>query len=80
MVPFGNFTGGELCFPTIGLKVKMEPGDLVAFDSFNMPHSVAEHEDERYSLVFHQHQTMFFQAIPKAQANGTVTTRRKKTK
>jgi len=60
VVPFGDFEGGELYFPDLNITIKMAPQMLVAFQSFNLKHGVNPFTGSRYSLVFYQHQTMFF--------------------
>jgi len=61
VVPFGDFRrGGELHFPGLNVTIKMRPGMLVAFRSYDLEHEVKRYKGKRNSLVFHQHQTMFF--------------------
>lgn len=51
LVPFGDFTGGELFFPELNLTMENPEGTLLAFDS-NQQHQVKGVIGERFSLSF----------------------------
>jgi hypothetical protein len=65
VVPFGNFTGGDLVFTGINITIKMQPGMVVAFKSYELEHAVTAYEGERYSIVLHSPQTGFHATAPK---------------
>jgi len=52
MCCFGNFTGGELVFPDLGIKIPYVPGDVIFFRSSVLEHFVAPFKGERSVLVF----------------------------
>lgn len=52
VVPLGSWTGGELCFPYLGVKLHLRQGDLVAFRAEQVYHSVAPSFGERITLSF----------------------------
>ena len=47
----GDFIGGELCVPQLGIKVLLQKGDLVILDS-RLFHEVLRFYHSRYSIVF----------------------------
>jgi len=63
VVPFGDFTGGELYFPTLNIMIKMYPGIVVAFRSFEFKHTVLAYEGARYSVVLFSPQDNFFPCL-----------------
>jgi hypothetical protein len=48
---FGNYTGGALNLETINETIELNPGDVIAFKSQDITHSVAHYIGERYSFV-----------------------------
>jgi len=55
-VTFGDYTGGSLVWPTLKLKTTMRPGDLVWFNSAELPHYVETvNMGCRFALVFATH-------------------------
>jgi len=62
VVVFGNFTGGQIHFPELNITVHVQPGDLIAFKSYELLHQVLPYVGERYSIVMFQHHNMFFDA------------------
>jgi hypothetical protein len=57
-IPFGNFTGGDLNFPDLNLRVKYQSGDVASFLSLQR-HEVKRFIGTRYSLVLFTHNTVF---------------------
>lgn len=52
----GDFSGGNLVFPDLGIKLDFKPGDVIFFRSRLLEHFVGSFEGERSSLVFFTHQ------------------------
>jgi hypothetical protein len=57
-IPFGNFTGGDLNFPDLNLRVQYKSGDVASFLSLQR-HEVKRFRGSRYSLVLFTHNTVF---------------------
>lgn len=57
MACFGDFEGGELCFPELKCKIPFLPGDVVLFRSAVLEHWVAPFEGTRYSCLFFTQQS-----------------------
>ena len=51
VLPFGNWTGGELCLYEPGLVLELRPGDVVMFPSNHVTHFNLRMEGYRGSLV-----------------------------
>ncbi|RHZ52079.1 hypothetical protein Glove_465g2 [Diversispora epigaea] len=53
LIPLGNFQGGDLYFPQLHVRVPLQPGQVVAFDSHNLLHdytiNVPKNKDQRHS-------------------------------
>lgn len=41
LVPFGDYSKGELVFPDIGIEIAALPGDVIAFRSHTLTHGTA---------------------------------------
>ena len=52
MTVFGEFEGGYLCLPDLGVRVPFQPGDVVIFRSALLEHYITSFKGQRYSLVF----------------------------
>lgn len=52
MCCWGDFTGGHLVIPILGIQLQFKPGDIVFFRSTLLEHYVLPFEGERNSLVF----------------------------
>jgi len=53
VIPFGQFCGGDLVFPNLGIHIHAVSGDLVFFKSSDLLHGNNEvKEGSRFSLVF----------------------------
>jgi hypothetical protein len=65
VIPFGTFTsGGELVFEDMKLLFDMAPGNVVAFRSFDIYHSVKEYSGGvRNSLVLFTHNEMILKGM-----------------
>ena len=49
---FGDFAGGELCFPRFGISCPFEPGDVLIGDNANEQHgNIGPLSGERISIV-----------------------------
>jgi len=55
----GDFKGGALAFPELGVRLHLEPGDVVFFRSTVLKHYVEDFDGERAVLVFFTHQNVF---------------------
>ncbi|KAL6074266.1 hypothetical protein QOT17_004295 [Balamuthia mandrillaris] len=51
VIPLGDFTGGQLFFPEINVTVNTQPGDVVAFRSARLTHSVLPYVGTRHSVI-----------------------------
>ena len=47
----GTFTGGLLVFPDMGVKIQMEPGDVLFFKPALLEHYVEDYTGSRPSIV-----------------------------
>ncbi|POY75908.1 hypothetical protein BMF94_0991 [Rhodotorula taiwanensis] len=54
--PFGSYTGGDLFFIDLDLRVALKPGDLLVFRSALLRHSVLPFTGSRHSLVAFTHE------------------------
>lgn len=54
-----GFIGGALVLDEIKVRVEVQPGDLVFFQSFNLAHFVEDFVGERISCVFLTHYIFF---------------------
>jgi hypothetical protein len=53
VIPFGHWTGGELCLYEPGLALRLHPWDIVIFPSCNITHFNLHFDGVRLSLVLH---------------------------
>ncbi|KAJ8508391.1 hypothetical protein ONZ45_g9339 [Pleurotus djamor] len=53
VLPIGEFTGGDLCFKDLGLRIELRHGDWVVFDSKKLSHFNMPYEGKRASFVMH---------------------------
>ena len=58
MCCFGDFTGGELVIPVLGMKFRFQPGDVIFFRSTLLEHYVLPFIGDRTSLVFFTHHNL----------------------
>jgi len=58
MICCGEFEGGELCFPELGLKLEHKPGDIIFFRSTLLKHFVSDFDGNRTSLVFFSYENL----------------------
>lgn len=56
----GNYENGELFFPQLNMEFAIQPGDVIAFKSFELEHEVKQYTGSRYSIVLFQHHDLFF--------------------
>ncbi|RYP32603.1 hypothetical protein DL767_005108 [Monosporascus sp. MG133] len=56
LVPLGNYKGGNLCFPQLGMQVPYQRGDSVVFRGSEMEHFVADWTGYRIFLLYTNHQ------------------------
>ena len=52
MVCLGDFSGGYLALPDLGVKLDFKPGDIILFRSRLLEHFVTDFEGDRSSIVF----------------------------
>ncbi|TFK59432.1 hypothetical protein BDN72DRAFT_780754 [Pluteus cervinus] len=52
VMPFGDFTGGQLCLYEAGLVFDMQPGDIIIFPSAKITHFNLHFDGTRGSFVF----------------------------
>lgn len=58
MVCWGDFSGGYLALPDLGVKLDFKPGDIIFFRSRLLEHFVTDFEGERSSMVFFTHENV----------------------
>jgi len=51
-IPFGKYRAGELCFPTLGIKLDVRPGDAIFVRAALIPHAVCRFHGERNLALF----------------------------
>jgi hypothetical protein len=51
IVPQGDFTGGYLCLPTLGIQLSCPPGSIVFLRSYALPHYVSDFSGTRVGFV-----------------------------
>ncbi|KAK7966495.1 uncharacterized protein PG986_000772 [Apiospora aurea] len=56
LVGLGSYTGGDLCFPQLALKLEYQPGDCVIFRGRELEHFVHDWDGYRIFLLFTNHQ------------------------
>ncbi|KAK8066589.1 hypothetical protein PG997_013336 [Apiospora hydei] len=56
LVGLGSYTGGDLCFPRLALKLEYQPGDCVIFRGRELAHFVHDWDGYRIFLLFTNHQ------------------------
>lgn len=59
VAPFGNYIGGYLHFPELGLQFIVQPGDVILFQSHLLQHGNTEHLGHCSSIVMTTHNTVF---------------------
>ena len=60
MADFGSFHGGYFCFPTLGLRVRMGPGDVIALHGQVVLHEVEQWDGgQRISIPHFMHSSMW---------------------
>jgi hypothetical protein len=52
VVPYGNYSGGDLVFPEVKLRCKLRPGDVIFFRSRELMHENFAVKGQRRSIVF----------------------------
>ncbi|RHZ49680.1 hypothetical protein Glove_518g12 [Diversispora epigaea] len=61
LIPLGNFQGGDLYFPQLHVRVPLQPGQVVAFDSHHLLHSnLPLISGIRHNIVYFVHQNFFY--------------------
>jgi hypothetical protein len=58
VLPFGHFTGGDVCLPYLNARVKARRGDIYLINSNKVFHNVAESSLSREVLVFTNHRSV----------------------
>lgn len=59
MMCAGNFTGGYLVLPQLGIKADFKPGDIIMFKAELLEHFLSDFEGYRTSIVFFNHQNIW---------------------
>ncbi|KAI9765838.1 MAG: hypothetical protein M1840_007120 [Geoglossum simile] len=49
--PFGNFSGGDICLPQLGVRVPLPPGGIVGLRGRELVHFTDKWSGSRYSIV-----------------------------
>jgi hypothetical protein len=58
VLPFGHFTGGDVCLSYLNARVKVRRGDIYLINSNKVFHNVAESSLSREVLVFTNHRSV----------------------
>ena len=58
IVALGDFTGGDACFPQLGVKIDCPPGSVIFLRSYPMEHYIGSYVGSRYSVVHFTHHTV----------------------
>ena len=59
LVPLGEWEGGDLIFPQLNVRIKLKPGNILAFRSNLLVHGNLPCSGIRHSLVFFTHNNLF---------------------
>jgi hypothetical protein len=60
LMTLGEFTGGDLLFPSLNLRLKYEPGTIILFKGRRFPHVVESWEGgQRISIVHFTHESLW---------------------
>ncbi|UZO17195.1 uncharacterized protein OCT59_008556 [Rhizophagus irregularis] len=59
LVPLGEWKGGDLIFPQLNIRIKLKPGNILAFRSNLLVHGNLPCSGVRHSLVFFTHNDLF---------------------
>jgi hypothetical protein len=59
LVPLGEWEGGDLIFPQLNVRIKLKPGNILAFRSNLLVHGNLPCSGVRHSLVFFNHNNLF---------------------
>ncbi|PWW72985.1 hypothetical protein C7212DRAFT_366171 [Tuber magnatum] len=59
IIPLGNFTDGDICFPSLGVKMKLPPGSILFLRSRLLPYYVSKWTGNRFSIVQYICQSVF---------------------
>jgi hypothetical protein len=59
LVPLGEWEGGDLIFPQLNVRIKLKPGNILAFRSNLLVHGNLPCSGVRHSLVFFTHNNLF---------------------
>ena len=51
LIALGNFTGGHLKFPQLGIEIPIQAGDIVIFRASCLVHYVEDAKGKRYALT-----------------------------
>lgn len=74
LVPFGDYTGGELAITDLKMTFDIRPGDIFFFSSRHLIHGNLEFIGERYSIVFFLHQLAVSDFFIRTNNQGIKTT------
>jgi hypothetical protein len=59
MMAVGNYKGGAVVLPALGIQLQHEPGDVIFFRSAVLEHFVAPFEGDRAAVVFFTKNDLF---------------------
>lgn len=60
LTAFGNFKGGYVRIPHLGLRIRLEPGDAIALRGWVMPHQIEQwDEGQRISIPHFTHSSVW---------------------
>ncbi|KAI1077664.1 hypothetical protein F5B20DRAFT_592706 [Whalleya microplaca] len=58
LIPLGNYSGGDLCFPQLGLKLDYKPGSCLIFRGTELEHFVEDWQGYRLFVLCTNHQAV----------------------
>jgi hypothetical protein len=59
LAALGSHKGGHIYFPHLGLRVRLEPGDIILLRGRVIPHQVEEWDGQRISIPHFTHSSMW---------------------
>jgi hypothetical protein len=71
LVPLGEWEGGDLIFPQLNVRIKLKPGNILAFRSNLLVHGNLPCSGVRHSLVFFTHNNLFPETFVHVENNNS---------
>jgi hypothetical protein len=78
IVPLGEWEGGDLIFPQLKVRIKLKPGNILAFRSNLLLHGNLPCSGVRHSLVFFTHNNLFSETFVHVKNNNSNNQKKRK--